>query len=158
MDSSKRVFQIGAPRDEAFAAPTTCRGNACKDFAMRANYWPNSREIRSVSAHNSGSKSINVSIWWGTALGGCGTGSSEVIFPGETIEIFTPSRLILGYCTLTVSYTSKEEEDQWKTMGAQCHFNGSWYNDGETTCISDTDHKCRNGRWVRLGTREYCKG
>lgn len=156
MEISKNVHRFTDGDNKDFSASLACKGNACKDFAMRANYWPNANDIRSISVHNSGKKSISMSIWWGTALGGCGTGSSEVIFPGETIEIFTPSRLILGYCSLTVNYTSKEQEEEWLVMGAQCYFDDRWYNDGETTCISDTDHRCRNGRWVRLGTREYC--
>lgn len=43
------------------------------------------------------------------------------------------------------------------TEGAQCSFAGSWYNDGETTCINGRDHRCRDGRWTALGTSEYCR-
>ncbi len=49
------------------------------------------------------------------------------------------------------------KEEDTISIGAQCQFNGSWFYDGSTTCIKDTDHVCRDGRWVRLGTREHCR-
>lgn len=55
-----------------------------------------------------------------------------------------------------VNYDAIKDEPI-STDGAQCHFGGSWFNDGETTCINDRDHKCRDGRWVSLGTSEYCR-
>ncbi|TXC74039.1 hypothetical protein FSZ31_04780 [Sphingorhabdus soli] len=42
--------------------------------------------------------------------------------------------------------------------GAQCYMQAHdrWYNDGETTCVNGRDHRCRDGRWVALGTSDYC--
>ena len=49
-------------------------------------------------------------------------------------------------------------DEKPETDGASCQYKNETYSDGTTICISDRDHKCRNGKWVALGTRESCSG
>jgi hypothetical protein len=39
----------------------------------------------------------------------------------------------------------------------QCQFDGESYDHGTIICINKKDHRCRNGKWVALGTDESCK-
>lgn len=156
MENEEKVINFQNLLEGEFETVSVCKGNACSKLGLRPNFRQGQNTIVSVSAYNGGTDTMNVSITWGDYLGGCGTASSEVIFPGETIEIFTSSPAIIGYCKIKANFQSEEETEKLNLEGAQCTFDGHTYNDGETTCINDTDHRCRNGRWVRLGTREYC--
>lgn len=156
MDNINKAVTFQELEGESFEYANICKGNACKYFGFRANYAPNSNYIHSLSVNNSGSGTIAFTIVWADGLGYCGTSNSDVVFPGETIEVFPGSNFILGYCEIKANFQTKEEEESNKT-GAQCQFQGHTYNDGEITCINELDHRCRNGRWVRLGTQESCK-
>ncbi len=101
MEAGEKVFalDVGLHGQEL----QSCIGNACKYLTMTPNFWPGTLELRSVIASNSGPKTINVDITWGTALGGCGSGSQQSVPPNATVEIYTPSRLILGYCKVVAN-------------------------------------------------------
>jgi hypothetical protein len=141
------------PEADSMLAPPLCSGNACKFIGVRGNFRPGTNMISSFSLNNSGPDSVVVRLTWGDVLGGCNITSSDVVFPGETIEMFAPGQYNPGYCKITADVQALHEGIV-ETTGAQCSYDGSTFNDGETTCINDTDHVCRNGRWVRLGTRE----
>jgi hypothetical protein len=129
-----------------------CTGDACGKLSVRGNPGPTG--LRSMTVHNSGDRSVGFTIEWGTAFG-CGTASSDTVFPGETFEVMCPHDYIIGYCKITANFTSSLMKNE--RLGASCTWKGSTYADGAVTCISDLDHRCRDGRWTALGTSESCK-
>lgn len=152
--SAKQVMFLNGEIELALT-PNNCSGNACGFMGIRANFRPGTNTIASFSVRNGSPNTVNFSLTWADLFGTCNVTSNEVIFPGEIIEVFAPGQYNLGYCSIRANTQALTDQANG-LMGAQCSFDGRTYNDGETTCINDTDHVCRNGRWTRLGTREYC--
>jgi hypothetical protein len=154
MSTGSVIFVNG--NAEQFLTPPMCKGNACEFIGIRGNFRPGTNMIFSFSVRNLGSQTAVVRLTWGDVFGGCNTTTSEVIFPGETIELFAPGEINPGYCALSATVQALTDKNE-PLMGAQCTYGGHTFNDGDETCINDTDHVCRNGRWTRLGTRNHCK-
>jgi hypothetical protein len=102
--NTEEIFEFRKISIEQLNSPNTCSGNACSSISMRANFYPGRNTIRSLTIRNNGSRSVNFSITWGDILGGCGVPSSDVIFAGETFEMFTPHQNILGYCSIRANF------------------------------------------------------
>lgn len=40
---------------------------------------------------------------------------------------------------------------------ASCNFGGYSYSNGSVICINQRDHRCRDGKWIALGTTGSCR-
>jgi hypothetical protein len=63
--------------------------------------------------------------------------------------------------SLPVRTTQEVDEPDAPTemplSAAKCPFNDKFYEHGTVLCIGDLDHKCRDGKWGPLGTRDTCR-
>ena len=98
--SSGMVVFVNPDAEDMLTLPM-CTGNACENLGVRPVYEGN--YISSFFVNNSGSKAVVVSIEWATLFGNCNTSTSDVVFPGATIEMKSPGPINVGYCGITAN-------------------------------------------------------
>lgn len=102
--NTEHVFEFRKFSFEELNSLDICSGNACSSITIRPNFYPGSRSIRSISIRNNGNRSVNISITWADFLGSCVLSTSDVIFSGETFEMFTPHQYIFGFCSYSANF------------------------------------------------------
>ena len=90
--------------NEALAvAPDYCSGDACDVVALRATF-NESGTVRFISASNSSSRTVNVSLDWADPFGYCGVTNSNTISPGGVVNFYAPTLYSPGYCRVRAFY------------------------------------------------------
>lgn len=102
--NTQEIFEFRKVSVQELMPPRNCSGNACDSIEIRGNFYPGRNTIRSLTIRNNGNRAVNFSITWGNIMGGCGVSSSDVIFAGETFEMFTPNEFIIGWCSMRANF------------------------------------------------------